>query len=339
MFRPSRIPGRIAVAIAPLAALCVLGACVDRVADKAEADRIATAFPDWAFPGAGVGSAPPPPDEILHVPGSDRTYSRTQIADMMHAPDWRPETHPAPPAIVLTGAGAPVFACGYCHLPDGAGRPENASLTGLPADYIVGQVLAMRSGDRAGAKPDWPPSHFMTGEASGVRDEDLRAAAAYFAVLKLPRQRTVREVARVRHPVAAHYLFRPGEGEGPMEPIGLRILEGPVDFGRFERRDPQGAFEVLVPTGSLARGKVLAAAGAGATPACGSCHGTDLKGGAVPGAPPLAGRSPSYLFRQLWAFRTGARHGGMAEVMRPVAAVMSRSDMIAAAAWDGSLEP
>ena len=41
-----------------------------------------------------------------------------------------------------------VFACGVCHRADGSGGPENANVRGLPAEYIVQQMLAYKSGAR-----------------------------------------------------------------------------------------------------------------------------------------------------------------------------------------------
>jgi len=51
----------------------------------------------------------------------------------------------------------------------------------------------------------------------------------------------------------------------------------------------------------------LVITGSGKTTQCATCHGTDLKGlGPLPG---LAGRSPSYLVRQLYDMQHGARKG------------------------------
>jgi cytochrome c553 len=55
--------------------------------------------------------------------------------------------------------------------------------------------------------------------------------------------------------------------------------------------------------------------------------------------PPLAGRSPSYLLRQLIAFRTGARATPASAPMQAVAASLNLDDMIAAAAYAGSRAP
>jgi cytochrome c553 len=43
------------------------------------------------------------------------------------------------PNIVAHGSGD-AWACAYCHLPNGQGRPENPPLAGLPVAYIAEQV-------------------------------------------------------------------------------------------------------------------------------------------------------------------------------------------------------
>jgi cytochrome c553 len=83
-----------------------------------------------------------------------------------------------------------------------------------------------------------------------------------------------------------------------------------------------------VPTGSIERGRALVAASSAsaqtaalpAAQSCTACHGADLHGLAPP---PLAGRSPSYLARQLYDFKTGARDGSLAPLMKPVASRLS----------------
>lgn len=53
----------------------------------------------------------------------------------------------------------------------------------------------------------------------------------------------------------------------------------------------------------------------------------------------LAGRSPSYLVRQLYDFQRGLRVGPDSHPMRPVVARLSVTDMIALAAPAASLPP
>ena len=54
----------------------------------------------------------------------------------------------------------------------------------------------------------------------------------------------------------------------------------------------------------------------GKTTACGTCHGLDLHG--VADVPPIAGRSPSYLARQLFDIQRKTRNGVSAQLMHLV---------------------
>ncbi len=56
-------------------------------------------------------------------------------------------------------------------------------------------------------------------------------------------------------------------------------------------------------------------------------------------APPIAGRSPTYLVRQLYEIQAGIRTRNNALPMKIGIALLSRDDMIAAAAWAASLPP
>ena len=58
-----------------------------------------------------------------------------------------------------------------------------------------------------------------------------------------------------------------------------------------------------------------------------------------PLAPPLAGRSPSYIVRQLFDLKVGTRRGVMSRFMRPVVADLSTLDMLNIAAYVSSLAP
>jgi cytochrome c553 len=87
-----------------------------------------------------------------------------------------------------------------------------------------------------------------------------------------------------------------------------------------------------VPPGTLARGKQAAT-----RYQCSVCHGASLEG--IGPVPALAGRSPSYMMRQLFDMKTGARHGPWAELMKPVVDRMSLQDMTAVAAFAASVLP
>ncbi len=299
-------------------------------------------FPLWAFPASNMpissgqsgGAAP----QRLGLPGTNRTFSREALRDRYAAPDWFPDRHPPAPVVVLTGREGAVAACGYCHLPDGLGRPENASLSGLPADYIRRQVAAFRAGTRTSAASDYVPSVLMAQVAANATDEEVAAAANYFAAIPARAHVHVVETNRITGSEAKGFLLREIAGVG--EPLGDRIVEGPRDFERFERRDPRLFYVAYVPFGSVRRGAKLArTGGAGLTVACNTCHAEGLRGGAGATGPPLAGRSPSYIFRQLYGFSTGARGGGASLPMRAVVARLTQNDMIALAAYAGSLKP
>ena len=76
---------------------------------------------------------------------------------------------------------------------------------------------------------------------------------------------------------------------------------------------------------------------AGKTIQCGICHGPDLKGlGPVPA---LAGRSPSYIVRQLYDIRHGVRNGPWSELMKAVISQMNEEDMVSIAAYTASRAP
>jgi cytochrome c553 len=73
------------------------------------------------------------------------------------------------------------------------------------------------------------------------------------------------------------------------------------------------------------------------TVACMTCHGLDLMGlGEFPG---IAGRSPSYMARQLWDMKKGTRNGTYAEIMKPVVANLSADDVTAIVAFLASIKP
>jgi len=73
------------------------------------------------------------------------------------------------------------------------------------------------------------------------------------------------------------------------------------------------------------------------TTPCVMCHGAALRG--MDPAPAIAGRSPSYIVRQLYDFKHGARAGTGSAPMRLVAEQLTLDDMIAVAAYIASLPP
>ena len=234
------------------------------------------------------------------------------------------------PKVVAHGADGGVLGCASCHLASGLGHPESANLAGVSGAYILRQLSDFKAGNRMGEA--------MNDMAKNLSDEDAKQAAEWFAALKPKVWQPVVETDRVPKTFVNEHLMRmplPGGGD---EPIGNRIIELPQDVARAESRDPHSGFIAYVPMGSLAKGKeFVTTGGGGKTIQCVICHGPSLNGlGEVPA---IAGHSPMYLFRQLYYFKDGSRHGSMGALMKGVVAQMTQDDMLAIAAYVGSLTP
>jgi cytochrome c553 len=274
----------------------------------------------------------------VSVPGSTVHFTTGDIANWSVVSDWFPNEHPAMPAVVATSHAPQLPACGYCHLPDGSGRPENAKIAGLSAPYIITQLNSFKAGGRHPAQPDWFPSNNMIRVSADLSTEEIAAAADYFS--KQSVKSFVRVVERVEVPNhrSACFIYTPGAGRAV--PLQSTIVEMPADLERFERRDPHTTYLAYVPVGSIARGRQLAMGGDHGRPEpCSLCHGADLRGGTTLPGPPLAGRFPGYLFRQLFGYQSGARTGEAAQAMQPVVATLTEADMIDLAAYAASLPP
>ena len=294
--------------------------------------------PPWAYPVNPPDERPMKDDGELHkVPGSDKALTVPQIRDSFNIPDWHPEGHPAMPQIVAHGRTPGVRGCGFCHLPNGQGRPENASLAGLPADYMERQAEDFRMGTRKSSEPNMSAPNSMILVAENATVEEVKSAAEYFSSLKFKPWVKIVETNTVPKTKVKAAMLTLVEGGGT-EPIGNRIIETPVDFDRTELRDDASGFIAYVPMGSIKKGEALVTTGgAGKTTACGICHGTELQG--LGPIPRLAGRSPSYLFRQLYDLQHGSRKGPWSELMKAPVAQLSETDMISIAAYIASRAP
>ena len=123
-----------------------------------------------------------------------------------------------------------------------------------------------------------------------------------------------------------------------MEPLGNRIITLPLDQSRVTKRDPHSGFTAYVPPGSMKKGEnFVKTGGAGKSVACAICHGENLQG--LGNVPRIAGLHPIYIARQLYQFKDGSRNGGDAQLMKKPVAEMSDADIIAIAAYVGSLPP
>ncbi len=292
--------------------------------------------PSWAYPVNPPNFQRAPDDgSSRRVPGSTVGFTLTQVRDLFVTPDWHPEDHSPMPLVVANGRKPDVMACGVCHRANGAGGPENASLFGLPAAYIVQQTIDFKNGVRKGSAPR-VATDLMIKTAKAVSDEELEAAAAYFASIIPSANITVIEAEIVPRTQVRDLFLAPIEGASDREPIGQRIIEIPDDVENFVSRDARARFIAYVPPGSILQGRQLATGGDPSVQ-CAACHGVDHRG--KDGTPQIAGRSPTYLFRQLYDFKSGSRKGQNSIAMKLAVEKFTVADMIALAAYSASLAP
>lgn len=302
----------------------------------AAASAASLSYPDWAY---GVPTpqneavAPKDDGTRFSLPGSKGHFTRAQISGAGHNPpaDWYPGDHPAMPAIVAAGdPGRGITACAACHNPNGRGRPQNANIAGLNAGYLLRQLHDMKAGKRKSAEPRKHNARQMVDFAKAMTEPQMRQAAAYYASLPPTVPIKVVETATVPALRSQEGMWLPDTSR-PREQIGMRVIEMPADVGREQLRDPHAGFIAWVPRGAVARGKRLAD-----RLGCAGCHGDKLTGNGDT-APGIAGRSPSYLARQLYDFHTGTRHGELAAPMFPIVAQMNASDVVNLTAYLASL--
>ena len=307
---------------------------------------MAAELPNWAYgfngPGAPTppvaGAAAPAPDTSLkHLPDSKGEFTRQQIANRFGPADWFPEDHPTMPSVVAKGKEPNVYACSLCHYPNGKGRPENAGVAGLPNAYFIQTMYDFRDGNRKSTDTRKANTNLMIQFAKNMTDEEIKASAEYFGSMKWTPWMKVVEADTVPKTRVAGGMFLRLEGN-ETEPLGHRIIETPEDAqGTEVLRNDHSGFIVYAPKGSLKKGEALVTTGAGKTTQCAVCHGPDLAGmGPVPG---LAGRSPSYMVRQLYDMQEGTRKGLWTSLMKPVVSKLDNDDMIAIAAYLSSRKP
>jgi len=297
-------------------ALVVFGASViaqqTAPAPAAPTGPIPAGLPEWAYTPPNPPGSPPPPlalptDDavVVRIPGVTKTMTRGELRGVKEIPDWYPEErHGAVPAVVKVGRlQEGVRACGFCHLADGTGRPENAPVNGLSITYFTQQMEDFKNGLRDSADP---------------RKNNTNIES--------------RTAPKVRLQSGMHMAVPAGQGGG-MEPLSNdEIVEVPDDNLRAEARDTRMGWTAYVPVGTLNKGKAVAARSQ-----CAVCHGANLEG--VGPVPPLAGRSPSYTMRQLFDMKEGTRRGPWSELMKPIVDKMSVEDMLNVSAYAASLAP
>ena len=297
----------------------------------------------WAYAITPPGPAAPPAADDgtkYTLPGADRAFTLDQIRNRQGPADWFPAEHPPMPSVVAVGREpAGIFACSLCHYPNGKGRPENAGVAGLQVGYFVQQLHDFKNGLRTSAEARKANTPMMAGFAHAMTEQEIRQAAEYFGAMPWTPWIDVVETDTVPKTriQGGMYLKLEGKNAGT-EPLGERIVETPNSTRDTEKlRNPHSGFTAYVPKGSVAKGAALAQTGAGKTTQCTICHGADLTGLAL--VPPLRGRSPSYVARQLIDFKEGTRHGVWAPLMGPVVANLSAEDILDLSAYLASLPP
>jgi len=211
------------------------------------------------------------------------------------------------PAIVDKGRPPEVSACAGCHLPNGAGSMANAALAGETTGYFKQQIENFKRGDRNGSGD--AAQKTMIQIAKALTPAEVDAAAAYFSKL-------------------------------PVVSFGKAVESAMAGGGIVEMPDNQagGTYTAYVPPGALAKGKTLATDETGEkTVACKECHGDDLKGDGDL-VPWIAGRSPTYILRQLTNIKNKTRAGSSVP-MQMVVEKLTPEDMIALAAYVATLKP
>lgn len=291
------------------------------------APAMAAELPGWAYPVAPPPGSPPDNTVQKSLPGSTKTYTAAQINDRFGPPDWYPGDHPSMPDVVAHGKRPSALACALCHLTNGAGHPESAGVAGLPVGYILRQMAEFKSGARKGMR-----APIMVQIASALTDDEIKTAAEYFSSMKFPQFYKVVETDMAPKSFVGAGAMRFAAKEGGTEAIGNRIIEIPADEERTEARDPRANHVAYVPTGSVKKGEAIVTTGAsGKTIQCAICHGAELKG--LGEVPPIIGRSPEYIYRQLNDIKIGTRNGAWTPLMKAVVANLTDEDMVAVAAY------
>ena len=290
----------------------------------------------WAYPMNPANLKRPDPNATFTATGADPSIklNMRQIGDSFGPPDWFPKEHGPLPQIVGHGREPHVVACTLCHLPNGNGHPESASISGLTQDYIIAQMHAFRDGERTNIR-----APAMIEMALDINDKELREAAQYFAHIPKAQQKWIRVVETSRAP-ASHV----GAGGARFFDKGAKTIPVPPDMiyevaesEEVELRNAHVGFVDYVPMGSLAKGRIVAMGNRGQMRTCGSCHGDDYRG--HEDVPRIAGRSAYYLIRQLADMRSGVRKGAALGKMKEIVGKLSDADIINVAAYMASRFP
>jgi cytochrome c553 len=276
---------------------------------------------------------------LMSVQGSDLEFTQAVITSPFSPADWFPGDHPEMPDIVAYGnEEIGLRACAICHLPNGQGLMQNAPVAGLPVDYFLRQLDDLASGKRVTSDPHKANGFEMAAMARAMTPEQAQEAAEYYSSMPFKAWVKVIESDTVPKFIASRNgLLMKIEGN-ETEPLGQRLIELPEDtYQTNNLRNPRSGMVAYAPIGSLAKGKELVTTGGDTSFECLTCHGPDLRGTAL--GPPIAGRQPSYIGRQLYDMQQGTRKGIFAAIMKPSVERLTEDDIIAIAAYVASLQP
>ncbi len=275
----------------------------------------------------------------MRLAGSDRTFTIAEITSPYNPADWFPNDHPPMPDIVAHGKEASGFrACAICHFPNGQGLMQNAPVAGLPVDYFLRQIADFASGRRKTSDLHKANGFEMIAMARNLTPAEAKAAAEYYASIPFkPWVRVVESETVPKFTATRNGLFLKADGN-ETEPLGRRVIELPESTHDTNMlRNPRSGMVAYAPVGSIKRGETIVTTGGANSVECLTCHGKDLRGTAV--APPIAGRQPSYLGRQLWDMKVGSRNGDFAKLMKPAVEKLTEEDIIAIVAYVSSRQP
>jgi|TARA_B110000483_G_scaffold242295_2_gene327662 cytochrome c553 len=294
--------------------------------------------PEMANPrSCGPVGVPLVEDGIKHsLPGTSLTFTRVEANYSWQPADWYPGDHPEMPEIIATGdMERGIRPCSLCHFPNGQGKVENGHVSGLPANYILQQLEAFKNGERMSADYRKANTNEMARIAAWLTEEEKQQVAQYYS--SIPFRSMIRVVESEQAPqvrASLNRLTMPDE-DAPWQNLGNQIVEVTEDLEETEiMRNPRGTFVAYVPIGSLAKGEELVTTGAGKTIPCGACHGLDLKG--IGDVPSIAGRTASYIMRQLWDVKQVTR---VSPLMTPVLTNLTAEDMMNISAYLATQAP
>ena len=242
-----------------------------------------------------------------------------------------------PPAPDIIGIGKPQ-PCVTCHLTNGNGHPQTADISGLPVNYFVEQVHAFASGQRVDKR-----TGRMAAVAKAISEQDLKAAAEYYAAVSPARQQWIKTVVATEAP-KHEFLMGPGGigfsmpgGTEPIPPGQMVMMPQDEDMVRAEDQLRGGFIQYVRPEEMAQGARVVETGDGGRLLKCATCHGADLKGkGDVPR---LLGRQTQYMIRAINDMRDGANKNPQAAVMAAVAAKMTDEDIVGAAVYLASKAP